>query len=396
MAEAARLGPLEIAGRLIGFDTVSANSNLALIDFVRDYLAGHGIASHLVENAEATKANLFATIGPADQDGGIVLSGHTDVVPVADQDWASDPFAATVADGRLYGRGACDMKSFIAVALALVPEMIAGQPRIPIHLALSYDEEVGCQGAPRMIAQLGDRLPRPRLAIIGEPTGMAVANAHKGVYVFRTEITGREAHSSASHLGVSAIVNAARIVARLGRMADDKRQRGPADESFTPPHTTINVGRIEGGTAVNIIARLARLEWEIRPVPADDPDALAAEVEDYIQAELLPAMRAQHEDAAIVTETLARVPPLRPLAGSPAEALAIALTGANRTTTVSFASEAGQFQAAGVPSVLCGPGSVEQAHQPNEFIALEQIEACETFLRKLIEHARTADPPAGK
>ena len=392
MAEPGRLDPLAMAGRLIGFDTVSAKSNLALVDFVRDYLAGHGVASHLVENADGGKANLFATIGP-ETDGGIVLSGHTDVVPVEDQDWATDPFTATVANGRLHGRGACDMKSFIGTALALVPEMIAARPATPIHLALSYDEEVGCRGAPDMIAQLGDRLPRPRLAIIGEPTNMAVANAHKGVYVYRTRITGREAHSSASHLGVSANVSAGRIAARLGGMADDRRQGGPADEAFSPPYSTINVGRIEGGTAVNIIPRSARLDWEIRPVPADDPDAMAAEIEDYIQAELLPAMRAQHEEAAIVTETLARVPPLRPLEGSPAEALAISLTGANRATTVSFASEAGQFQEAGVPSVLCGPGSVEQAHQPNEFIALEQIAACETFLRKLIEHARTAGPP---
>lgn len=378
-----------MAGRLIGFDTVSANSNMALIDFVRDYLVGHGIESHLVENADGGKANLFATIGP-DTDGGIVLSGHTDVVPVADQDWATDPFTATVADDRLYGRGACDMKSFIATALALVPEMIAAGPKTPIHLALSYDEEVGCRGAPDMIAQIGERLPRPRLAIIGEPTDMRVANAHKGVYVYQTLVTGREAHSSASHLGVSATVNAARIAARLGQIADDKRTGGPADETFSPPHTTVNVGRIEGGTAINIIPRSCRLDWEIRPIPADDPDALAAEIEDYIQAELLPAMRDQHADAAIITETLARVPPLRPLEGSPAEALAIALTGANQTTTVSFASEAGQFQEAGVPAVLCGPGSIDQAHQPNEFIALAQIEACQTFLRKLIEHARSA------
>ncbi len=386
---AAPITPLEMAKRLIEFDTVSAGSNMALIDFVRDYLAGHGIGSHLVGNADGSKANLFATIGP-EEDGGIVLSGHTDVVPVAGQDWSSDPFAPEVRDGRLYGRGAADMKSFIATALALVPEIAAAGLATPVHLALSYDEEVGCLGAPDMIALLGERLPRPRLAIIGEPTGMQVANAHKGVYVFRTEVSGREAHSSASHLGVSANVHAAAIVGRLARIAEARRSAGPADPAFAPPYTTINIGLMEGGTAINIIPRHCRFVWEIRPVPGDDPDAIAAEVERYIESEVLPAMRAGHahgddDGLGVATETLARVPPLRPEAGSPAETLALRLAGANHTTTVSFASEAGQFQRAGVPAVLCGPGWVEQAHQPDEFIALEQIDACEAFLRRLID-----------
>ncbi len=381
--------PLEMAKRLIEFDTVSAGSNMALIDFVRDYLAGHGIGSHLIGNADGSKANLFATIGP-EEDGGIVLSGHTDVVPVAGQDWSSDPFAPEVRDGRLYGRGAADMKSFIATALALVPEIAAAGLATPVHLALSYDEEVGCLGAPDMIALLGERLPRPRLAIIGEPTGMQVANAHKGVYVFRTEVSGREAHSSASHLGVSANVHAAAIVGRLARIGEERRSAGPADPAFAPPYTTINIGLMEGGTAINIIPRHCRFVWEIRPVPGDDPDAIAAEVERYIESEVLPAMRAGHahgddDGLGVATETLARVPPLRPEAGSPAETLALRLAGANHTTTVSFASEAGQFQRAGVPAVLCGPGWVEQAHQPDEFIALEQIDACEAFLRRLID-----------
>ena len=381
-----RLTPIDMLRRLVAFDTTSSKSNLALIEDVQGYLASHGVAARLVPSEDGTKANLFATIGP-EGDGGIVLSGHTDVVPVDGQDWSSDPFDPVQRDGRLYGRGTTDMKGFIAAVLALVPDMVQARPRTPLHLAFSYDEEVGCIGVRPLLALLARELPRPRLAIIGEPTGMKVANAHKGVYSFHTTVTGREAHSSASHLGVSAVHWAARIVDHIYGLADTLAAPEHRHPDFDPPYTTLNVGLIQGGTARNIIARQCRFAWEIRPVPGADPEAIKAEVEAYIDGSVLPAMRAGFPGASVVTEIGAEVPPLVPRDGSPAEALVLALTGQNRAGTVPFASEAGLFQAEGVPAVLCGPGRVEQAHQPDEFVEIAQIDACEAFLRKLIAWA---------
>ncbi len=385
---AEQVSPIDMIRRLVGFDTVSARSNLALIEHVRGYLDGHGIAARLTFNAERSKANLFATIGPQRR-GGIVLSGHTDVVPVAGQPWETEPFTLVERDGRLYGRGTADMKSFIAVALALVPEFAAADLRVPIHLALSYDEETGCFGVGGMLADIAAALPRPALAIVGEPTSMQLANRHKGVFGFETVVTGRDGHSSATHRGVNAIATAAEAIAWLNRLAAEFRTSGPFDDSFEPPCTTINVGGIAGGTAVNIIARECRFDWEFRPVPGFDAGSVRRRFDSYVADELLPAMRQVAPEAGIATTETCAVRGLRPDAASPAEALVRLLTGANQAIGVAFATEGGLFQQAGIPAVICGPGSIEQAHQPNEFIARDQVDACVAFLRRLKEWAAT-------
>lgn len=374
--------PLDMIARLIGFPTVSSESNLDLIEFVRDYLAGHGIETRLTYDDGKRKANLFATLGP-DQAGGIVLSGHTDVVPVAGQPWDSDPFTLTRRGDKLFGRGTCDMKSFIAIALAMVPTFKAAGLRRPIHFALSFDEEVGCLGAPRMLDDIAASLPLPAMAIIGEPTSMQLANRHKGDIVFRTVFTGRDGHSSAPHRGVNAIFAANEFISRLAGMAAQHREQGPFDDSFDPPYTTFNVGQIGGGTAFNIIARRCELVWEFRPLPGVDPDQVTARLQGFLNHELLPRMRRAAEEASIETTPLCNVPPLLPDTDSPAEALIRALTGINAAIGVAFGTEGGQFQRAGIPAVIFGPGSIQQAHKPNEFIEIAQVEACVDFMRKL-------------
>ena len=386
-AKAGRMAPREMLARLIAFDTTSARSNLALIDFVRDYLAGHGIESRLVFDDQRSKANLYASLGPGGA-GGVVLSGHTDVVPVAGQPWSADPFTLREANGRLYGRGTCDMKGFIALALSLVPEMLAAGLKKPIHIALSYDEELGCLGAPRMIADIKANLPLPDVAIVGEPTRLKLGNRHKGCYGFDLTVTGRDGHSSATHRGVNAIAYAARAIAWLDDMAQRFRRDGPFDPGFDPPYTTFNVGEIGGGTAVNIIARQCKVAWEFRPIPAVDPQAVIAEVERYLNEELAPQMKSRATEAGIEMAEACVVPPLVPRAGSPAEALARHLTGANDTIGLAFGTEAGQFQEIGIDAIVCGPGSIEQAHQPDEFIELSQFAAGEAFLRRLIDWAK--------
>ncbi|HXC89419.1 MAG TPA: acetylornithine deacetylase [Stellaceae bacterium] len=381
------LDAVAILERLVGFDTVSANSNLALIDWVADYLDGLGIASTLTRSPDGGKANLFATVGPPER-GGVILSGHTDVVPVAGQAWDTDPFRLVARDDRLYGRGAADMKGFIALALALVPEAVALPLQTPLHLALSYDEEVGCLGVPALIRALPQGLARPRLAIIGEPTEMRVANAHKGIQFLRTRVTGHEAHSSAPKHGVNAIAAAAEIIGEIGRIAAERRAAAGPDSRFDPPYTSFNIGRIEGGSAVNIIARDCVFEWEFRAIPGDDDAALRERVDKFVEADLLPRLRAVHPDAAVETESAALVPPLVPDPASPAEALARGLTHANETTTIAFATEAGLFQMAGIPAVICGPGSIDVAHQPNEHISRAQLAAGGEFLDRLLTWAR--------
>ncbi|HEV7996916.1 MAG TPA: acetylornithine deacetylase [Stellaceae bacterium] len=376
-----------ILERLVAFDTVSATSNLDLVGWVADYLDGLGIESVLTRNAEGTKANLYATVGPGGR-GGIILSGHTDVVPVAGQAWTSDPFRLDARGERLYGRGTADMKGFIALVLAMVPNALASPLQIPLHIALSYDEEVGCLGVPALIRSLPEGAARPRLAIIGEPTGMQVGNAHKGIHFLRTRLTGHEAHSSMPERGVNAIAAAAEIIVEIGRLAAQCRAAAPADSRFDPPYTSFNIGRIAGGAAVNIIARDCAFDWEFRPVPGEDAAALRRRIDDFIMADLLPRLRAGHPDAAVETETMALVPPLVPDPGSPAETLARDLTGANEATTIAFATEAGLFQAAGIPAVICGPGSIEVAHQPDEFITRDQLAAGGAFLDRLLAWAR--------
>ncbi len=382
------LSPLEVLDRLIAFDTVSSESNRALIDWVAGYLRGHGIEPQVLPSPDGEKANLFATIGPEGPDG-IVLSGHSDVVPVADQEWDSDPFTLTERDGRLYGRGTADMKGFLAIALALVPDFAARTLARPIHLAMSYDEETGCIGIRHLLHHIREHLPKPRIVIVGEPTLMKPANSHKGLRAFLTTVTGQDAHSSAPDLGVSAISVAARIVAFIDGLADEARGRAAPASGFAPPHATFNVGTIEGGTALNIIPRQCRLVWDYRALPGEDTDAVVARFRAFCAEDLLPAMRARHADAAIETEELATVPAMSPDPDGPAETLARQLTGANSSGVVAFATEAGLFQEAGISAVICGPGDIAQAHQPNEVITLEQMAAGEAFLRRVADWAQS-------
>lgn len=375
-----------MAARLVEFDTISAKSNLDLIDFVEAYLESHGVPARRTADATGGKANLFATLGP-EAAGGVVLSGHTDVVPVDGQPWTGDPFRAVERDGRLYGRGTADMKSFLAVALALVPEALAAGLKVPLHLAFSYDEEVGCLGVGGLIADVTKNLPQPRIVIIGEPTNMKLVNANKGIAGFRTSVIGKEAHSSQPQRAANAIVAAAELIGFLARLAEEKRDTGPKDGRFEPPCTTLNVGTVTGGNALNIVPRHASFAWEFRLVPGDDGEEIVTRFRRFAEQEVLPRLRRAAPEAEIVTEALARVPPLMPEPDSPAEALVRLLTGANRAETVCFATEGGLFQDAGFSTVICGPGSIDQAHQPDEFIELAQIEACEAFLRKLIAWA---------
>lgn len=312
-------------------------------------------------------------------------------MPVAGQAWDSDPFRLTERDSRLYARGAADMKGFIALALALAPRAARARLKVPLHLAFSYDEEVGCFGAPELIASLPVGAMRPRLAIIGEPTSMQIANAQKGCSFYRTHVQGLEAHSSAPDRGVNAIAAAAEIIAEIGRLGAEAKTRGRPGSGFEPPHTTFNIGTIAGGAAINIIARDCAFSWDLRALPDEDPAALKARVDRFIAERLLPRMRAVYPDASVETETIVDVPPLAPVADSPAEQLARLLTGANTTTTVSFASEAGLFQRAGIPAIVCGPGSIDVAHQPNEFITSAELAAGAAFLDRLLAWAEAGN-----
>lgn len=369
---------------LVGFDTTSRESNLALIEWVRDYLAGHGVASELFFDEERRKANLFATIGPKDR-GGIALSGHTDVVPVDGQDWSTDPFALAEKNGRLYGRGTADMKSFLAVALALVPEFVGRELATPIHLALSYDEEVGCLGVRRMIAGLEGRPDKPRLCIVGEPTEMKPVIGHKGKRSLRCHVHGYECHSALAHEGVNAVEAAAEIVAYLKSLARRFRDEGPYDPDFVPPYTTVHTGRISGGTALNIVPKDCRFDFEFRFLPGVDPEALVEEVVRFASTRVEPEMKSVRPETGIQFEELTSFPGLAIDAEEEITQLVFALTGANATGKVSFGTEAGLYQKAGIPTVVCGPGSIEQAHKPDEFISLEQVRACEGFLRRLLD-----------
>ena len=377
---------LDMVRRLVGFDTTSRGSNLALIEFVRDHLDRYGVAGELVFDETGRKANLYATIGPADA-GGIMLSGHTDVVPVDGQDWLSDPFAATARDGRLFGRGTADMKSFIAAVLALVPELVGRRLRMPIHLAFSYDEETGCRGVRRLIAALAARPDRPRLCIVGEPTMMQPVTGHKGKRSFHGRVTGFECHSALAHQGVNAVEAAAELVAVLKSMARRRRDAGPFDPDYEPPYTTIHTGMISGGTALNIVPKDCVFDFEFRLLPGEDPDAPLRELRAFADERLLPEMRAIRSEAAIDFDELSAFPGLDTAADAEITRLVMSLTGANATGKVSFGTEGGLFQQAGIPTIVCGPGSIEQAHKPNEFIDLDQIAQCEAFLRRLVDHA---------
>ena len=379
---AARATP--ILERLVAFDTTSHLSNLALIEWVESYLTERGFASRRVLNAAGTKSNLLATIGPG-AEGGVVLSGHTDVVPVAGQAWTSDPFVLDRRGERLYGRGTCDMKGFIALALAAVPDFQAARLPKPVHLAFSYDEEIGCFGAPAMIEVIARELPRPALVVVGEPTSMEVVSGHKGITAWRVTVTGREAHSAQTHLGVSANMAAARLVGALAELADRLEREADPASPFLPKHPTLTIGRIAGGTAGNILARQCVFLFDLRNLPGQDARRqLAGFLE--LAARIDLEIKARAPEGGVVVSQLADVPPLRPETDSFAETFVRRLAGDNGPASVaSFASEAGQFQGAGLPAVLCGPGSIDQAHQPDEYVEIAQIERGAAFMIRLAE-----------
>ncbi|MDZ3832850.1 MAG: acetylornithine deacetylase [Sphingopyxis sp.] len=371
-------------GRLVAFPTVSRDSNLELIHWVRDYLAGHGIASRLSHNAEGNKANLFATIGTGD--GGLLLSGHSDVVPVAGQAWATDPFALTERDGRLYGRGTCDMKGFVAAVLAKVPMLAARENGTPFHIALSFDEEVGCKGVGHLIADLIEQGVRPAGCIVGEPTDMNVIVGHKDGTAWRCSVEGREVHSSLAPHGVNAIEYAARMIVRIREIAERLEREEPRHPGYEIPFSTMQTGVIEGGQASNIVPRHCSFRFDMRTLPTTSSDALIAEIRDYAERELVPAMRRIAPDAAIRIEKLGRVPgfaidPEAPLVRHVQRA---ALSNA-APGHVAFGSEAGLFQEAAIPTIICGPGSIAQAHQPDEYLTLDQLARCEDFIDRLAE-----------
>ncbi|MEO1292863.1 MAG: acetylornithine deacetylase [Pseudomonadota bacterium] len=369
--------------RLVGFDTVSRNSNLPLIEFVEARLAQLGVESHRVPNADGTKANLYATIGPM-VSGGVVLSGHTDVVPVDGQEWDTDPFQVVEKDGKLYGRGTADMKSFVALALALAPEMTRAGLKRPIHFAFSYDEEVACLGAPDMIREMAEHLPPCEAVIVGEPTEMKVVTGNKGILCLKVRVRGHEVHSSRLFEGASAVMAAARLVAWCDAVSRENRAKADPANPFDPPYSTLHSGVIQGGTADNITAKEAWFTCDFRNNPPESTQDYLARFR--LEAERIEAeMKASHPSAAIEIEVLADVPGLVPEADGAAERLGRALTGDNGVHVEAYAAEAGQFQEGGFSVVMCGPGSIAQAHRPNEFIALDQIEAGAAFMRRLIE-----------
>ena len=374
---------IEFVEELVRFDTVSRNSNLRLIEFVRDYLADLGIDSYLVPDDSGKKANLFATIGPEGVPG-VVISGHTDVVPVDGQDWATDPFEAVEKDGRIYGRGTADMKSFIAVALALAPEMRERGLAVPVHFAFSYDEEIGCVGVRRLLAALGGLKVRPKACIVGEPTEMKVVTAHKGKAAMRCVIRGHACHSAMAPYGVNAVEAAADIIGRLKAMGERLRREGPFDNDFDPPFSTVHTGTIAGGTALNIVPADCRFDFEVRTLPQLSPQRVVEEIQDYASRELAPGMQRVAAESGIGWEHLSGFPGLQTSADAEVAELAKQLTGDNSVSKVSFGTEAGLYQESGIPAVVCGPGSISQAHKPDEFIALDQLAKCEEFFRRLI------------
>jgi acetylornithine deacetylase len=375
---------LSMIAHLVEFDTTSRNSNLALVEFVRDYLNDLGVDSHLVHDDAHRKANLYATLGPKDRPG-VCLSGHTDVVPVDEQDWSGDPFRATRRDGRLYGRGTADMKSFIGVCLALAPQMLERALATPIHLAFSYDEEVGCVGVRPLIAWLERQSVRPRACIVGEPTGMRPVRAHKGKRGMRCRVRGLAAHSAMPHRGVNAVEAAAEIIAHLRSVARRLRDEGPLDPDFEPSYTSLHTGTVRGGTALNIVPAHCTFDLELRHLPGQSPDVLLAELERYAREHVLPEMRTVYADASVSWELLTEIAGLETDADAEVVRLACALTGSTDAGKVSFGTEAGLYQRAGIPAVVCGPGDIAQAHKPDEFITLAQIALCETFLRRLMD-----------
>lgn len=377
----------ELLSDLVAFDTTSRDSNLPLMDYVRDYLDGFGIESRLVHDETGAKANLWATIGPADRPG-IVLSGHTDTVPVDGQAWSSDPFRLETRDGRLFARVACDMKGFVAASLAAVPSMVEAPLDRPVHLAFSYDEEVGCVGVKRLLAALQDEPVRPAFCIVGEPTSMEVVVGHKGKRSMHVTVTGRSVHSALAPQGVNAVDYAAMIVVRMRQIAARLEADGGRDELYDVAHSTAHTGVIHGGTALNIVPDRCTIDCEFRVLPSEDADALVAEIIAYA-AELTDEMRRTAPEAGIAVEESSAIPGLETPADADITTLAKRFAGANGHAKVAFGTEAGRFdEMLGVPTVVCGPGSIVQAHKPDEYVEAAQLDLCDRFLSRLVDWAR--------
>ena len=366
----------------IAYPTISSDSNLDMIGAIASKLEDIGARIIIEANPDGSKANLFATLGP-ETDGGIVLSGHSDVVPVADQAWSRDPFTMWEDDGKLFGRGTCDMKGFIAAAVALAPEFAARDLKRPLHFAFTYDEEVGCIGGQALVQSLKEHGIRPSVAIVGEPTSMRVIEGHKGCIEYTTHFHGLAGHGSNPDHGVNAVEFAVRYVARLLELREQLKARTPAGSRFDPPWTTINTGALTGGTAHNVIAENASVEWEMRPVQSSDASFVKSEIADYVDHVLLPAMQSVTPDAKITTEVIGEVVGLEPADENEARDIIMELTGANGADVVPFGTEAGLFQGLGMSAVLCGPGSIEQAHKADEYVEISQLQACVDMLRGL-------------
>jgi len=389
---------IAILQELVSHDTTSRESNLALVDHIQSYLDNLGIESRLTHDETKTKANLWATIGP-EIAGGIVLSGHLDVVPVDGQLWSKDPFNMWQADGKLFGRGVVDMKGFVAVCLAMAPQLLQQNLKLPIHFAFTYDEEVGCVGVHGLLKDVVDNLPQPRAVIVGEPTSMQIIGGHKGSRSYQTIVKGVPAHSSDPRLGINSIMAAARLVSFLESLQKELAENHNPDCQFDPPYSTVDLGIINGGTANNIIPEFTTIQWGFRLIPEDDADALQKRVTDYIDSEIVPELQRQnplgdHKATGVSTETTNEMIPLLPDDTSPAEQLIRHLTGLNASGVVSFGTEAGAFQKSGIPAVVFGPGSITQAHQPDEFIAIDQIGECIEFMYKLADWATQENPAA--
>lgn len=372
----------DLLADLIAFDTTSRESNLALIDYVRAYLAGLCIDSELLFNAERSKANLYARIGPAGA-GGVMLSGHSDVVPVDGQAWTLPAFALSERDGRLYGRGTADMKGFIACLLAALPRFLDAPLRLPLHIAISYDEEVGCLGVRSLVERLRASPERPAICLIGEPTEMRPVLGHKGKLAMRCEVHGAACHSAYAPQGVNAIEYAAKLIGRLGEIGERLAVPERHDSRFDPPYSTVQTGVIQGGRALNIVPAECRFDFEMRALPADDPQQVAAELRDYAERELLPRMRAVSAVSDIRFSELSSYPGLLTDAASDAAQLLALIAEREDFTTVAFGTEGGLFDEAGVATVVCGPGSMEQGHKPDEFVSLDQLERCDALLARL-------------
>ncbi len=378
---------IAILADLVAFDTTSRCSNLELIAYVEAKLRESGVASRRIANADGSKANLIATLGPTVA-GGIVLSGHTDVVPVDGQPWTSDPFTLTERDGKLFGRGSADMKGFLALALAAAPDFANAGLSRPAHLAFSYDEEIGCLGAPDLVAEIVREIPRPEIVLVGEPTLMEVVSGHKGIAVYRITAHGREAHSSLTHLGVSANMAAARLMGRLADLAEALERTADPASPFHPPHATLTIGTVQGGTAGNILARRCEFLFDLRCPPGQDAETILGPFRAEVAA-LDAALKARAPEAGVVLERLADVPPLHPEADGAAERLVRRLAGDNGPgRAVAYAAEAGQFQLAGYSTVICGPGSIEQAHQADEYVERAQMQRGAAFMARLVEALR--------